>query len=124
MDKATSIYYGRDSPVYQSMTQNSMVRHSIQEAIRNKQASLEQGRVLRKHNFQLGFDEQQLHATIDNQSDGGSIDQNRAKSFNQQQPVPSHTDVRKSNISIGFKRGSNDYTSISKMAQIGLSNLS
>lgn len=29
IDYGTSIYYGRDSPIYQSMSKDTMIRHSI-----------------------------------------------------------------------------------------------
>jgi hypothetical protein len=51
MDNATNIVYGRDSPVYQSTMKDTMVRHSVKEALANKQVLDEQGKSLRKHNF-------------------------------------------------------------------------
>lgn len=65
--------YGRDSPVYQSTMKDTMVRHSVKEALANKQMLEEQGKSLRKHHFHFGFDRGQDAVSI--------VEQQRAKSI-------------------------------------------
>jgi hypothetical protein len=52
---------------------DTMVRHSVKEALANKQMLEEQGKSLRKHHFQFGFDRGQDAAS--------AAEQQRAKSI-------------------------------------------
>lgn len=93
-----------------------------------QQQTQDQGRNLRKHNFNFGF-ENTSGNEVGNKSEYYRINNDPLKARknilaiqhqHQNQPPKGFIDARKSYVEITSKRANNDYTSISKMAQLGL----
>lgn len=107
-DRTIHIVYGRDVPIYQSMTKDTMVSHSVGESYKVKQSMVEQGKQVRKHNFELGFDDKRTEEfELSKNSKSGTIlpvGQNHIK------------EVKRNHFEIGSKFRGNDYGTISKMA--------
>jgi hypothetical protein len=84
----------------------------------------EQGKLLRMHNFQLGFDDPKA-ATESTEYGRIAIEARRAKNASALvQPQSTMLEIKKNNFQIGSKFEMNDYSTISKMAQVGLQNMS
>lgn len=60
VERGTHIHYGRDSPIYQSTTKNTMVQHKMEGVSQSFKELAEKGRLLKRHNFQFGFDDQPM----------------------------------------------------------------
>ncbi|CDW73675.1 UNKNOWN [Stylonychia lemnae] len=109
--RENKIVTGKEKPNYQTSMKDSLASHDLAESYKNMQQQQEQGRNVRQHHFQFGYNgEQSVMSEYQN------FQNDRSKSVALSGPIiRSANDIKKTTIELGNKWHQNDYTSMMKM---------